>query len=136
MQKSTGSEDFTNGSQNCFSAGGRDVYQIAVEAPASTSISNATANFLPLNAVRTGERQTQTRPLNEASEFHLCGSAILLDLPTIPRDVRARNTVEHKIQRASTAEFPGCASDPDNYCSIRLRISAAVTRTIGSVLVS
>lgn len=45
MQKSTGSEDLMNGSQNCFKTDGREVYQKAVPAAASTSRASATKAF-------------------------------------------------------------------------------------------
>src|ERR1700686_5383806 len=52
MQNSTGSEDFTNGSQNCFNAGGLDANQIATEAPTSNTRSTAAAGFTPARTDR------------------------------------------------------------------------------------
>src|SRR6201993_2199275 len=64
MQNSTGSDDFTNGSQNSFSAGGRDANQIAAEAPATKSSTNAT---LGLQSARTD------RPVRAAEDCAAAG---------------------------------------------------------------
>jgi len=52
MQKSTGSFDFTNGSQNCFRTVGRVAYQIAVAAIAMANSATTNAVFHPRQKVR------------------------------------------------------------------------------------
>src|ERR1700730_2342623 len=52
MQNSTGSGDVTNGSQNCFRAGGREAYQSTVEAMPSASRASTYRGFLPATKIR------------------------------------------------------------------------------------
>src|SRR6202021_2225240 len=84
MQNNTGSEDFTNGSQNCLSAGGLDANHAAVEAPASNSRSTAIAGFPPLSTGclrRDAGGRTSVGCIKGISSARVASSAGLADSP-------------------------------------------------------